>query len=147
MGVKYLLDTNVVIDFMAKNLPASSQDAIADIIDDETNISLITKIELLSFSDIEQNVTDFVASSNVLALSDNIVNKTIELRRKHKKKLPDTIIAATAIIHNFTVATRNVIDFKDFENLSVWNPWDIQPKKTPPNLDNPQNFFYISPHV
>ena len=128
MGVKYLLDTNVVIDFMAKNLPASSQDAIADIIDDETNISLITKIELLSFSDIEQNVTDFVASSNVLALSDNIVNKTIELRRKHKKKLPDTIIAATAIIHNFTVATRNVIDFKDFENLSVWNPWDTQPK-------------------
>nr|AGS52115.1 nucleic acid-binding protein [uncultured bacterium contig00029] len=123
MGLKYLLDTNVVIDFMAKNLPASSQQKVADIIDDEANISLITKIELLSYSDVEQNVIDFVYSSNVLILSDKIVNKTIELRRKHKKKLPDTIIAATALVNNLTVATRNVTDFVDFDNLSVWNPW------------------------
>jgi len=123
MGIKYLLDTNVVLDFMAKNLPDKSQKIVAKIIDDEINISLITKIELLGFSDVEQNVIDFVSCSNVFTLSDDIVNKTIELRRKHKKKLPDTIIAATAIIHKLTVATRNTADFKNFKNLSVWNPW------------------------
>jgi predicted nucleic acid-binding protein len=123
MGLKYLLDTNVVIDFLAKNLPANSQATVADIIDDEANISLITKMELLSYSDVEQNVIDFVYSSNILMLNDKVVNKTIELRRKHKKKLPDTIIAATAFVNNLTVATRNVADFEDFDNLSVWNPW------------------------
>jgi predicted nucleic acid-binding protein len=123
MGIRYLLDTNVVLDFMAKNLPKNSQNTIAKIIDNEINISLITKIELLGFSNVEQNIIDFVSCSNVFTLSDDIVNKTIELRRKHKKKLPDTIIAATAIIHKLTIATRNIADFKDFENLPVWNPW------------------------
>jgi len=123
MGIKYLLDTNVVLDFMGKNLPEKSQNIVAKIIDDEISISIITKIELLGFSNVEQNVIDFVSCSNVLTLSDDIVNKTIELRRKHKKKLPDTIIAATAIINELAVATRNTADFKDFENLSVWNPW------------------------
>ena len=123
MGIRYLLDTNVVLDFMAKNLPENSQNTVAKIIDDEINISLITKIELLSFSNVEQNVVDFVSCSNVFTMSDDIVNKTIEIRRKHKKKLPDSIVAATAIIHKLTIATRNIADFKDFENLPVWNPW------------------------
>ena len=43
MGIRYLLDTNVVLDFMAKNLPEVSQNTVAKIIDDEINISLITK--------------------------------------------------------------------------------------------------------
>jgi len=123
MGMRYLLDTNVIIDFMAKNLPKDSQNKIAEIIDDEANISLITKIELLSFSNVEQEVADFVSCSNVFTLNDDVVNKTIELRRKHKKKLPDTIITATAITHKLTLVTRNVADFKNFDSLSVWDPW------------------------
>jgi len=124
MGTKYILDTNVVLDFMGKNFPENAQNALADIIDDELNISLITKMELLGFSDVDQNLEDFVSCANILALNDEIVNKTIELRRKHRKKLPDTIIAATAIIHNLTLVTRNISDFKNIENLSIWNPWD-----------------------
>jgi predicted nucleic acid-binding protein len=54
-----------------------------------------------------------------------MLSKTIELRRKYKRKLPDIIIAATAIVHNLTIATRNVADFQNIDNLSVWNPWDF----------------------
>jgi predicted nucleic acid-binding protein len=79
---------------------------------------------LLGFSGISQNLEDFVSCANVLALNDKVVNKTIELRRKHKKKLPDTIIAATAIVHDLTLATRNIADFKSIENLFIWNPWN-----------------------
>lgn len=124
MGTKYILDTNVILDFMGRNFSENAQNTLAEIIDEELNISLITKIELLSFSDINQNLEDFVSCANVLALNDKIVNKTIELRRKHKKKLPDTIIAATAIVHDLTLVTRNIADFKSVENLSIWNPWD-----------------------
>jgi len=123
VGTRYILDTNVILDFMGKNFPENIQNTIAEIIDEEINISLITKIELLGFSSAEQNLEDFVSCANVLALNDEVVNKTIELRRKHKKKLPDIIIASTAIVHNLTLATRNIADFKNIENLSVWNPW------------------------
>ena len=124
MGTRYILDSNVILDFMGKNFSENIQNAIAKIIDEEINISLITKMELLGFSNIEQNLEDFVSCANVLALNDEIVNKTIELRRKHKKKLPDIIIASTAIVHNLTLATRNIVDFKNIENLSIWNPWN-----------------------
>ncbi|MDR2732732.1 MAG: type II toxin-antitoxin system VapC family toxin [Fibromonadaceae bacterium] len=125
MGTRYILDTNVVLDFMGKNFPEDTQNTIAEIIDEEINISLITKIELLGFSNVKQNLVDFVSCANVLALTDEVVSKTIELRRKYKRKLPDIIIAATAIVHNLTIATRNVADFQNIDNLSVWNPWDF----------------------
>jgi len=124
VGTRYILDTNVILDFMGKNFSEKIQNAIAKIIDEEINISLITKIELLGFSNIEQNLEDFVSCANVLALNDEVVNKTIELRRKHKKKLPDIIIASTAIVHNLTLVTRNIADFKNIENLLIWNPWN-----------------------
>ena len=124
MGTRYILDTNVILDFMGKNFSEKIQNAIAKIIDEEINISLITKMELLGFSNIEQNLEDFVSCANVLALNDEVVNKTIELRRKHRKKLPDLIIASTAIVHNLTLVTRNIADFKNIENLLIWNPWD-----------------------
>jgi len=109
---------------MGKNFSENIQNVIAEIIDEEISISLITKIELLGFSSVEQNLEDFVSCANVLTLNDEVVNKTIELRRKHKKKLPDIIIASTAIVHNLTLATRNIADFKNIENLLIWNPWD-----------------------
>ena len=125
MGTRYILDTNVVLDFMGKNFPEDIQNTIAEIIDEEINISLITKIELLGFSNVKQNLVDFVSCANVLALTDEVVSKTIELRRKYKRKLPDIIIAATAMVHNLTLSTRNVADFQNIDNLSVWNPWDF----------------------
>ena len=125
MGTRYILDTNVVLDFMGKNFPEGTQNTIAEIIDEEINISLITKIELLGFSNVKQNLVDFVSCANVLALTDEVVSKTIELRRKYKRKLPDIIIAATAMVHNLTLSTRNVADFQNIDDLSVWNPWDF----------------------
>ncbi|TDB61346.1 PIN domain-containing protein [Arundinibacter roseus] len=49
--------------------------------------------------------------------------KTIEIRRKHKIKLPDAIIAATALVHHLTLVTNNVSDFARIENLLVVNPF------------------------
>ena len=61
----------------------------------------------------------------VLELSDEIVTKTIEVRIKHKLKVPDAIITATARVHNMTLITRNVADFGKIPSLSIINPWDL----------------------
>ena len=50
--------------------------------------------------------------------------QTITLRKKHKIKLPDAIIAATALVHNLTLLTRNEKDFSKISNVESTNPWN-----------------------
>jgi predicted nucleic acid-binding protein len=110
---------------MGALLPPIGSVAVAEIIDYEINISVINKIELLGFSDIGQGIVDFVRLANVFPLNDDVVEKSITIRQKHKIKLPDAIIAATCLVYDFTLLTRNVIDFKNVENLIIINPWDL----------------------
>jgi predicted nucleic acid-binding protein len=39
-------------------------------------------------------------------------------------KLPDAVIAATALTENYILATRNIDDFKHISDLELLNPWD-----------------------
>ena len=125
MGTGYLLDTNVILDFMGKKLPAKSQFLISEIIDTEINISAINKIELLGFSFVEQTIIDFVSFAEVYPIDDETIEMTIDLRKKYKIKLPDAIIAATAIINDFTVITHNVKDFQKITELHVIDSYMI----------------------
>ncbi|MFN0174463.1 MAG: type II toxin-antitoxin system VapC family toxin [Saprospiraceae bacterium] len=90
-------------------------------------ISIISKIELLGWRDGSpkqlQNLTDFILDSEVLPLSDTVVDKTIEIRRSQKIKLPDAVIAATAIVHDFTLISRNDEDFRTIPGLKYLNPF------------------------
>lgn len=119
MGKNYLIDTNVIIDFAKNQLPEHSTSFIADLIDNEPKISVINKIELLWFTYTSQPIFTFIEACLVFSLDDNVVDKTVELRKIHKIKLPDAIIAATAIIHQLTLITHNVSDFKRIKNLEV----------------------------
>jgi len=118
MGQKYLIDTNVILDFMGGKLPAKSEDYLSKVIDDQINISAINKIELLGFSNVEQVLIDLVNFTVVYHIDDEIIDKTIELRKKHKIKLPDAIIAATAIVNNFILISHNAKDFQKIMELS-----------------------------
>jgi hypothetical protein len=68
-----------------------------------------------------QQIEAFVEDSTVLALDDRIVNKAIEIRRGLKIKLPDAVIAATAIVHDFTLLSRNDADFRQVPGLKYLN--------------------------
>ena len=119
MGTRYLLDTNVVLDFMGKKLPAKFQLFLSEIIDNEINISVINKIELLGFFFVEQTLIDFVSFSEVYPINDETIDKTIDLRKRYKIKLPDAVIAATAIINDFTLITHNIKDFRKITELQI----------------------------
>ena len=125
MGKRYLLDTNTVLDYMGNKLPDKAKIALAQIIDDEINLSVINKIELLGFTKVEQDLVDFVSCSNIYPMDDDIVEKTIEVRRLYKLKLPDAVIAATALHNGFTLVTNNTKDFKNISGLEDINPYDL----------------------
>ncbi len=117
MGTTYLLDTNTVIYFLDGLLPDKALDFLEENLDETGSfISIISKIELLGWQAPSANaikkVTNFVNDSEVIALTDEIANKAIEIRRSHKMKLPDAVIAATALANDFTLISRNDDDFK-----------------------------------
>ncbi len=99
------------------------------ILDQRNNLSVINQIELLGFKadpDEIKTIEDFVAEMNVLPLSYEIVNKTIELRKAIRIKLPDAIVAATAMIHHLVLITRNTSDFKNIPSLRLLNLWELE---------------------
>ncbi len=103
-------------------------DFISSIINEIPKVSIITKIEVLGFNAPKnhyQLLTDFMNDSIVLELSNEIVDPCIAIRKKHKIKLPDAIIAATALEYSLTIISRNVSDFKNIEGISVINPYQL----------------------
>lgn len=122
---KYLIDTNAIIDYLGKKLPSSGMDFLNNVVDDIPGLSVISKIEVLGFNTpIEhyQLLIDFMNDASVLDLTDSVVEKSIELRKEYKTKLPDAIIAATALVYNLVLITRNNSDFKNIEGLKLINP-------------------------
>ncbi|MCL2443204.1 MAG: type II toxin-antitoxin system VapC family toxin [Treponema sp.] len=128
MGQGYLLDSNVIIGYLAGRIPASGMGIISEIVNKRPNISVISQIEVLRFNDTSENeaiLEEFINLSKIYPLSNIIVERTIKLCKQMKIKLPDAIIAATALIEDLTLVTRNIDDFKKIPDLSVLNPWDI----------------------
>jgi predicted nucleic acid-binding protein len=122
---QYLIDTNAVIDYLGNKLPASGMDFMNTVIDAVPNVSVVTKIEVLGFNAPEQHyktLSDFINDATVLDLTNNVVEASIDIRKKHKTKLPDAIIAATALVYDLVVISRNISDFKNIDGLQVIDP-------------------------
>lgn len=125
MGKRYLIDTNILIEYTSNSLPNNAKTFISKIVDEEFNISVINKIEILSHNTAGQNIEHFIHLANVIPLNEKVIDKTIELRKKYRSKLPDAVIAASAIIHKKSLITRNIKDFEKFTELEVKNPHNI----------------------
>ncbi|MBX2945025.1 MAG: type II toxin-antitoxin system VapC family toxin [Cyclobacteriaceae bacterium] len=126
MEQKYLIDTNVFIDYLAAKLPVESLNFIDQVLDVQFYISIINKIELLGFKNItpkeEKIFKVIVDSASIIHLDELIANKTIELRKKYAIKLPDSIIAASAISYGCKLLTSNHTDFSKIAGLKIINP-------------------------
>lgn len=126
MEERYLIDTSAVIKYLNATLPASGLRLIDEIIDTESVISLITEIELRVWEPTDATDKEiyerFVNGSTVLDLNRDIVDQTIEVRKKYRLKLPDAFIAATAIVNNFTLIADNDKDFRKVDILKYINP-------------------------
>lgn len=123
----YLLDTNILIYHFADQLPSHAQETIDDIFKRNFNISVITKIEFLGWRKLNnkqmQKAKEFLSFATVISLNRLISDRTIIIKQSHNIKLPDAIIAATALSRNFTLVTRNSEDFKELK-IKIYNPFE-----------------------
>lgn len=130
MGIKYIWDTNIVIYFLQQQFPASGEKFMDNLINDSRPvISAITEIELLCWRSATEKdmkvLHNFISDAFVIELEKPIKYKTAEIRKKYKIKLPDAIIAATSMVYELSLLTRNVSDFDEIDGIDLINPWDI----------------------
>jgi hypothetical protein len=128
MGKQYLIDSNAVIDYLSGKLHVEGMTFMNQIINEIPAISVITKIEVLGYkttSEASQLLGSFVFDSLVIGLSDEIIDITIDIRKKYKIKIPDAIIAATSLVYNSIIITRNLKDFQLIKGVECINPHTI----------------------
>lgn len=124
MAGKYLIDTNSVIDYLDNKL---SKSAAKKLDAEQLEISVITRMELLAWRNADAGqlaiLEEFINSTTIWNLDEPIILKGIEVRKNYNIKLPDAIIAATALVYNRELVTRNNNDFKNVQGIKLINPW------------------------
>ena len=125
---QFLIDTNVVSDYLLASLPTNGLRFMDSVIDAVPNLSVITQIELLCWktdTNMEQHIKDFIADSIIFNITSDVIAYSVDIRRNNKTKTPDAIIAATAIAHGYTLVTANEKDFTDIRGLHIINPFNL----------------------
>ncbi|WP_375443515.1 type II toxin-antitoxin system VapC family toxin [uncultured Fibrella sp.] len=122
MGEAYLIDTSAYSKYLSGLLGTEQLDLIADVVEAGPIISVIVQMELLSWvsttKQVEIRVREFIEASVIMPLSEPVILQTVKLRRHYRGlKLPDAIIAATAIVHDFTLLSTNDSDFTKITGL------------------------------
>lgn len=96
------IDTNIIIRAFAGDRQCQEL-----LIGKIPAVSIITEIELLSWPQISTNdytvLFSFLQACFIIGLTQEVKNQVINLRRKYALKLPDAVIAATAITKNLTL--------------------------------------------
>ena len=121
MAIKLLLDTNSIIALFNEDVKVVELTDVAD----DIFISIINELEFKSFSNLSLHDSElfdaFVSRINVLDLQASDItlkNKIIEIRNTYRLRLPDAIIAASAIVNNAMLVTADK-DFKKIEKLQL----------------------------
>lgn len=124
----YLMDSNVIINYMAQNFSNKMLAKLDAVFDTAFKYSIISKMEVLGYklTDAEiQLFEDLFSNGNVLQINDDVVIGVINIRRSVKIKLPDAIIAVTAIINKLDLVTDNTTDFFRVPGLKIVKPGSL----------------------
>jgi hypothetical protein len=122
-----LVDSNIIIyatqpnyawlrDFIAENTPV---------------VSAVSYVEVLGYHRLtvieKQYLEVFFEAATVMPISQSVLEEAIKLRQQRKMTLGDSLIAATCLVHELTLVTRNTADFTWIANLMLLDPFAERP--------------------
>ncbi len=116
-GINILADTNIIIYLLA-----GDQGLLKILEDKKISISVITEIEVLSYPNLTREkellVRELLSRIFIIPLTESVKEGSISIKKKYKVKLPDAIIAASAIQQNIPLLTADS-DFEQIEELDL----------------------------
>jgi predicted nucleic acid-binding protein len=124
------VDTDILIDFYRNYQPAVAFLDHYYSMDEILAISSITQMELFIGCRNKRELTEtvkFLKQYEVVHFSRSISEKTVKLIREynlsHGLLMADAIIAATALISDGELFSKNASDFVFIENLNITRPY------------------------
>ncbi|CAN5772716.1 type II toxin-antitoxin system VapC family toxin [soil metagenome] len=116
-GNKFLIDTNIALYLLSGNK------TIANILDGaDLYLSFISELELLGYKKITGKehaiLKKFISNCIVIDINNEIKKNVVSIRQESNVKLPDAIIAGTAIFLAIPLLSAD-IDFKKVSGISL----------------------------
>lgn len=120
--MRWMLDSNVWIE-AASGVPYAKRALAKAAAVDWCGFSAISRLEVPGFPNLapaeENGLLTMLSQFNEVPIASDVIDRAIQLRRQVRMKAPDAIIAATALIQQAEIITRNTADFKKVTGLSV----------------------------
>jgi hypothetical protein len=109
-----LVDTDIFVDHLrgATQLVAGRH---------RLHYSVVTRAELVAGNSATHVIDTLLAPFRELVIDRNVAQRAGRIRRESGTRLPDALIAATALEHNLGLVTRNVSDFANIRQLRLKN--------------------------
>jgi predicted nucleic acid-binding protein len=127
LRLTYLLDTNSLIYYFQG---APEMDPVFRQIEQGSArpvVSIITVIELLGYPRLtrqdETRIQSLLSGFTVVAVDERIAGQAVVLKRRHGVKTPDAIIAATALLENACLVTRDQALLDKVPEVESLNPF------------------------
>ena len=126
--MRYLIDSNLFV-YAASNDPKAVALLDEAVLLDWAGYSIISRLELFGYPDLrpgdEARLKELLACFSELGVTTEVVDRAIEIRRERRRiKIPDAIVAASALVMDAKLATRNTADFRGIKGLQVINPFE-----------------------
>ncbi|MCH9643725.1 MAG: type II toxin-antitoxin system VapC family toxin [Gammaproteobacteria bacterium] len=136
--MSYLLDTNILSELVKKTPNTHVTHWVQSVPDDQLHISALTLGEIRKGVEkvqskakqeklrlwLEHELAGWF-EERILPINIGIADRWGRLQAEENRPLPaiDSLLAATALHHDFIFVTRNVQDFQ-YTTLKVVNPWE-----------------------
>jgi len=120
-----LLDSNIIIYASQAEHPQ-----IRDFISEQDiEVSALSYLEVLGYHLLTEEsrlyFEEFFRIVEVFPISQAVLDRAVALRQMRRMTLGDAIIAATALVYDRTLVTRNIEDFEWIGELILINPFNI----------------------
>ncbi|MEN0003390.1 MAG: type II toxin-antitoxin system VapC family toxin [Bacteroidota bacterium] len=117
-----LIDSNIII-YSAYD----QYSYVKELVTNSNNyISAVSVVETLGYYKLSEKDKKYYESIftvlQLLHITPEVINKSVEIRQAQNIKLGDAIIAATALLYDLELITRNIVDFEGIPGIQVTNP-------------------------
>ena len=124
--MRHLIDTNVWIDALSGKISASTFLKFT-VQADWAGYSSITRLELFGYPDIkdeeEAKISELIRFFVEIPVDSSVIDRAIIIRKNLRIKVPDAIIASSAIENECSLITHNTEDFKNITGLNIIDPY------------------------